>query len=232
MGDPFRSNQGSNDSVYIGLSYASYPARMCGHLPGIDVKRWWEDNITKCCRSQQHMMRSDCTRGQKVVYMKGFHIRITQLACEDAFPRSRRKCCWNAKITNFVVRDNGKSILVGLGVERNHIWSASICRINYMHTFSRSDDIPQTVSIPPATIYPTTPSIPLQIGRVGAWNEAILEWILSEYEREQSTPNSSGNAKMPVQKRDNETVHSHKNGALYIFQSSKSHFVWVETCIR
>jgi hypothetical protein len=77
MGDPFRSNQRSSESVYIGLSYASYPARMCERSPGIDVKRWWEGIITKCRRSQQHVMRLDCPRGQEVVYMEGFHIRIT-----------------------------------------------------------------------------------------------------------------------------------------------------------
>ncbi|KIM72475.1 hypothetical protein PILCRDRAFT_829719 [Piloderma croceum F 1598] len=66
-------------------------------------------------------------------------------------------------MTNFIVHDNEQSIIVDIGVERNPIESAFICKINCMHTLSRSDDIPQTVSTPPATIYPTTPSILLQI---------------------------------------------------------------------
>jgi len=77
---------------------------MCGRLPGIDVKRWWEDNITKCCRSQQHMMCSDCPRGRKVVYIKGFHIPITQSACAECVPEIEAKNVVEMpKITNFVV---------------------------------------------------------------------------------------------------------------------------------
>ena len=91
MGDPFRSNQGSNESVYIGLSYASYAARLRGRVPGIDVKRWWEGNITKCCRSRRQAIRSDWPRGHNEVYIEGFHIQVTRLACADAFQRSRRK---------------------------------------------------------------------------------------------------------------------------------------------
>jgi len=51
-GRPFRSNQGSSESIYIGLSYTSYPAHMHRRVPGIDVERWQEGNMTKCCHSQ------------------------------------------------------------------------------------------------------------------------------------------------------------------------------------
>ncbi len=171
MGDPFRSNQGSSESIYIWLSYASYPAHMHGHVPGIDVKRWWEGNMTKCCCCQWQVMHLDCPRGQKEVYIEGFHIQITLLACVDAFPKLRWKCCWNAKITNFVIHDNRQSILVDPGVKRKPIRSASICKMNWMHTWSCSDDIPKKVSIPLTTMSPTTPSILLHRTNISiGWN--------------------------------------------------------------
>src|ERR1700683_1569189 len=63
--------------------------------------------------------------------------------------------------------------------------------MNRTHTCGRSDNIPQKATILLKTISPTTPSILLQTGRVGAQNEAFFEYIRSQYDRKKSTQNLS-----------------------------------------
>jgi hypothetical protein len=91
-------------------------------------------------------------------------MQITPWPRVGAFPRSMQKGILNAKLPNFVVRDNEQSVRVDPGVERKPIERVSIRKINRMHACGLSDDIHPKVSNTPKIISPATPSILLQIG--------------------------------------------------------------------
>jgi hypothetical protein len=148
---------------------------MRGRIPEIDAKRYFKRKNTEFRRSWRRAKRSGRPRCRKEAYRKAFQTQVTPWPCVGAFLRSMRKGMLNAKIPNFVVHGDEQSVRVDPEVEMEPIGRASIRKTNRMHTCRHSDDIPPKATIPPKTISPATPSILLQIGRVGARNEAFFE---------------------------------------------------------